>query len=140
MSQSPSKDTTNSPQPTTTDTADAAKRGNRGLSWSVEEDEQLCRSWADTNVGGETTTLSMWDRIKGEFHTKITPRTERSASAMRSRWHVVQGQTMKFCEAVAEAETQFNPDAENGNLVVTYLLYFKTCCKKKSTITQMVVY
>lgn len=99
-------------------TATPLKKGNRGKSWTTEEDVQLCRSWI------KITGISAWDRGTGTFWERIVKdfyshyilaegEVQRSLQSVSARWRYISKRVNVYCWLLEEERKKNLPEDES---------------------------
>ncbi|XP_035550683.1 glutathione S-transferase T3-like [Juglans regia] len=87
-----------------------SKKTQRGVSFTVEEDNLLLSAWLNISMdairGTDKKYSQMWKRISNYYNEhKNTSMANRSGGSLTNRWSVIQKCTNKFCAAVAQVES-----------------------------------
>ncbi|KAG6642268.1 hypothetical protein CIPAW_09G130900 [Carya illinoinensis] len=93
------------------------KLSQRGVSFTVEEDNLLVSGWLnisiDTIRGTDQKSTQLWIRIHDYFNTYKKPNwPERSVGSLTNRWSTIQKATNKFCGYLAQVESM-HPSGTN---------------------------
>lgn len=88
-------------------TPSTTPRPKRGKGWTRTEDECLVKAWLDISQDPERGTSQrasdFWERIFTTYE-RLQTGTQRTASALETRWKVMQKSVNKFCGAFAAVE------------------------------------
>ncbi|KAG6627502.1 uncharacterized protein LOC122296873 [Carya illinoinensis] len=87
-----------------------SKKTQRGVSFTVEEDNLLVLAWLNISVdairGTDQKYSQMWEKISDYYNEYKKPSmANRSGWSLTNRWSVIQKCTNKFCAAVTQVES-----------------------------------
>ncbi|KAG6654179.1 glutathione S-transferase T3-like [Carya illinoinensis] len=93
------------------------KLSQRGVSFTVEEDNLLVSGWLNISIdairGTDQKSTQLWIRIHDYFNTyKNANWPERSVGSLTNRWSTIQKATNKFCGFLAQVESM-HPSGTN---------------------------
>ncbi|XP_042980086.1 uncharacterized protein LOC122310268 [Carya illinoinensis] len=93
------------------------KLSQRGVSFTVEEDNLLVSGWLNISIeairGTDQKSTQLWIRIHDYFNTYKKPNwPERSMGSLTNRWSTIQKATNKFCGYLAQVESM-HPSSTN---------------------------
>ena len=95
--------------PLNDEVATSKKKTTCGISFSTEEDKLLVVAWLNTSVdpvyGNEQHKTTFYGKVAKYFKDHKTNST-RSISSLRSRWGVINRETVKFCGSLAKIEVK----------------------------------
>lgn len=95
----------------------------RGLSWTAEEEIQLCKSWiaisADASAGTDQDRDTLWDRIRAHFLLNKKMDSKRTAHSLEQHWGRISLRTGNYVGCIAKA-VGFSGE-NSGDMVKSFL-------------------
>ncbi|KAG6668568.1 hypothetical protein CIPAW_01G179900 [Carya illinoinensis] len=87
-----------------------SKKVQRGVSFTVEEDNLLVSAWLNISInairGTDQKSTQMWERITTFYHEYKKPNIANcSEGSLMNRWSTIQKWTNKFCAYIAKVES-----------------------------------